>query len=357
MNAHNGNPRQESIEAALLRVNRIAFGPLMFQAARSLWKRGILAALQARRDEACSPAMLAADTGLSQYAVRLLLDAGASLELVQRDGENYRLTKAGFLWLTNETVHVNADWVHDLCYRAFFHFDEAIGSGRPAGLAVFGDWPTVYPGLTQLPEPARTSWYRFDHHYSDAALPAAVALLLRERPRRVVDVGGNTGRFARALLECANEATVCIVDLPAQLEQARTDLDARFGAGRIEYHAMDVLDPHAAFPRGADAVWLSQFLDCFSEPQVVGILERVGASLGAGGAVYILEPCPDAQQFEAAAHSLDATSLYFACIANGNSRLYMLADWERMIARAGLRIEERTHGLGIAHTLFRCRAR
>ena len=34
------------------------------------------------------------------------------------------------------------------------------------------------------------------------------------------------------------------------------------------------------------------------------------------------EPIWDKQRFEAAAYSLQATSLYFTCIANGNSKMY-----------------------------------
>jgi hypothetical protein len=352
-----GGQRHETIQDALLRANRIAFGPLMFQAARSLWKRGVLAALHERRDRACTAEDLAAATGLSVYAVRLLLDAGVSLELIRVDDASFRLSKAGFIWLTNETLQVNADWVHDLCWRPFFHFDAAIGSGQPAGLVELGVWPTIYPALTGLPEPARSTWYRFDHHYSDAALPAAVDILLRSGPARIVDVGGNTGRFARAVLERSSTTSVCIVDLPAQLEQARSALGDGVNAGRVEYHAMDVLDTAATFPRGADAIWLSQFLDCFSEEQIVALLRRLGASLDTRGSLFILEPCPDMQSFEAAAHSLNASSLYFACIANGTSRFYPSTDWERMIERAGLALEECTHGLGICHSLFRCRPR
>lgn len=343
--AHSGG-----IEQALLDANRIAFGPLMFQAARSLLKRGVLAALQARAGARCGVAELAADTGLSAYAVRLLVDAGASLGLVLRDGDDYRLSKTGFIWLTDETVQVNADFVHDLCYQAFFHFDEAVTSGRPAGLSVFGDWDTIYPALAELPEPARGSWHRFDHRYSDAALPEAIAVLARISPQNVLDVGGNTGRFARALATHLPSARVSIVDLPGQIARARAALEDT-DTGFI---ALDVLDTNAELPAGFDAVWVSQFLDCFSEEQVVVLLRRLRAALAVGGSLFVMEPCPDEQRFEAAAHSLNATSLYFACIANGYSRLYFGSDWERMFAAADLRIVERTGGLGICQTLFRC---
>ena len=35
----------------------------------------------------------------------------------------------------------------------------------------------MYPGLTQLPEPARTSWFRFDHFYSTQRSEAALTIV------------------------------------------------------------------------------------------------------------------------------------------------------------------------------------
>jgi SAM-dependent methyltransferase len=349
-----GSGRDKPIAEALLNANRIAFGPMMFQAARALWKLGVLDSLHRLRDASCRVEDVACASGLSEYAARLLLDAGASQDLVRRDCEHYRLTKTGFIWLTDETVHINADFVHDLCYRAFFHFEEAMKSGQPSGLREFGDWSSIYPAVPSLPDPARESWYRFDHRYSDAALPRALDLLLEQAPARVLDIGGNTGRFARSVTARCAALEVCIVDLPAQVREARLALAVEPASERISFVEMDVLDAGASFPSGFDAIWVSQFLDCFSEDQIVSLLRRMQAALLPGGAIYVLEPCPDDQCFEAAAYSLNATSLYFACVANGNSRLYFTTDWERMFARAGLRVVRRDSGLGICQTLFRC---
>jgi hypothetical protein len=50
-------------------------------------------------------------------------------------------------------------------------------------------------------------------------------------------------------------------------------------------------------PSGYDAIWMSQFLDCFSERQIVSILSRCRDSLGPESHVYILEPFSDRQRF------------------------------------------------------------
>ena len=50
-----------------------------------------------------------------------------------------------------------------------------------------------------------------------------------------------------------------------------------------------------------------------------------------------------------------ATSLYFAAIANGNSKMYEFARMEACLAEAGLRVERAYDDIGACHTLLCCR--
>jgi hypothetical protein len=146
-----------------------------------------------------------------------------------------------------------------------------------------------------------------------------------------------------------------LVDLPPQLERARADLSDASLVGRARFHSVDVLDPHAALPTGYELVWMSQFLDCFSEHQIVEILGKVREALPPHGRLWILELFWDRQRFEAAAFSLQQTSLYFSCVANGNSQIYDSAVFLHLLKRAGLRITADTDGVGGFHTLLECR--
>ncbi|MDR2430571.1 MAG: SAM-dependent methyltransferase, partial [Puniceicoccales bacterium] len=59
--------------------------------------------------------------------------------------------------------------------------------------------------------------------------------------------------------------------------------------------------------------------------------------------------------FEAAAFSLNAGSLYFTCLANGNSRFYRADAMKACIEKAGLRVEREIDNIGIgSHTLCIC---
>jgi len=117
-----------------------------------------------------------------------------------------------------------------------------------------------------------------------------------------------------------------------------------------------VLDETTAFPAGANAVWMSQFLDCFSLEEITKILTKIRTAAAPDTDVYVLEPLWDKQRFEAAAYSLQATSLYFTCIANGNSKMYRYEELKKAIEVAGFELKEAHHNVGPnAYSLLRFR--
>jgi hypothetical protein len=101
---------------------------------------------------------------------------------------------------------------------------------------------------------------------------------------------------------------------------------------------------------------MSQFLDCFAPMEILAILRRVHAAMRADAKVYILEMFCDRQQFEAATYSLNATSLYFTCLANGNSRFYRSDDFIAIVREAGFVVVEDIDDIGLGHTLLRLQA-
>jgi SAM-dependent methyltransferase len=294
-------------------------------------------------------------TGLPLYAARVLLEAGLGLHIVWRDEGRFRLGKLGRFLLEDEMTRVNFDFTRDVCYQAAAHLGASLVEGRPAGLQELGPWATLYEGLSALPEPAQASWHAFDHFYSDRAFPAACERLAAGAPARLLDVGCNTGRWAQYCLERLPDLEVGLVDLQPQLLRAQARLAAAGLADRVRSHPVDLLAPEAALPSGYDLIWMSQFLDCFSEDQVVSILRQARAALPAHGRIWILELFWDRQRFEAAAFSLQQTSLYFSCVANGNSQMYDSGVFLRLVEQAGLTVSRLTDGVGGYHTLLECR--
>jgi hypothetical protein len=336
-------------------AQRLAFAPLMFQAARTLRTTGALEAVKQAGRAGITPAELSAQlASLSDYAARVLLEAGLAAELLSFDEERFYLTKVGLLVLSDPMTKVNFDFVHDVCYRAAYHLEESILEGRPAGLAELGPWSTIYEGLAHLPEQVQRSWFAFDHFYSDGVFAEVLPLVFESRPSRLLDVGGNTGKWALKCCEYDPDVRVTILDLPGQLARALENAAAAGFAHRIAGQALDLLDGQGRLPEGNDVIWMSQFLDCFGEDEVISILSRAAAVMTPSTRLFILETYWDRQRYEAARFSVIGTSLYFSAVANGNSKMYHSDRMKHCIAEAGLRVHDELDGIGVSHSLLRC---
>lgn len=347
---------QHSAGEAQRLAQEIAFAPVVFQVSRLMVESGILDNLN-RHEEGLTLEEIAQEAELSRYGTQVLLESSLSIGTVlTRDGRFF-ISKAGWFLLKDKLARINMDFIHEICYQGLFDLEAAVKTGKPAGLKVFGAWPTIYEGLSQLPEKAREKWLAFDHFYSDSAFPAALEIVFSRPVKRLLDVGGNTGRWACRCVAHSAGTEVTIMDLPQQLELMRQAVAGKTGAERIRSHPADLLNPDTPFPAGFDAIWMSQFLDCFSEEEVTGILSRAARSMSKETELYIMEPFWDRQQYETAAYCLNQSSVYFTALANGNSKLFHSEDLQRCVGNAGLTIEETFDGLGMGHSILRCRIR
>lgn len=172
-----------------------------------------------------------------------------------------------------------------------------------------------------------------------------------------MDVGGNTGRWALRCVDYDKDVHVTVLDLPQQLEMMRKQTAGKAGADRISWHEIDLLDRQQTFPQDkpVDAIWMSQFLDCFSMEEITSILQRAGMVMGDNSRLYIMETLWDRQKYEPAALSLTMTSMYFAAMANGNSKMYNTEDMRHCVESAGLEIETVYDGLGMGHSIIVCK--
>lgn len=342
---------------ARFEAQKIVFGPLLFQAARLLRDLGILRALRQQR-AGLSLDELTSKVDASRYGVLVLLEAGLAAGLVRTEGERYFVTATGACLLSDELTGVNMDFVQNCCFQAMYHLEDSIRSEKPVGLqSTFGNWDTIYPALSQLPPAARDSWFKWDHYYSDAAFPQALPLVFARRPANLLDVGGNTGKWAIQCVGFSAQVAVTILDHPGQISVARRNIEERALQERITCRAIDLLDHSQPFPGGFDAIWMSQFLVCFAEEDVARLLERAAAAMAPQSRLYILDTFWDRQEHPAATFSLQAISLYFTCLANGHSRMYKASDITTMLEAAGLEVESTSDILGVCSSLLVCRKR
>lgn len=208
----------KSAFAAWFNAQKIALGPIMFQAARLLRNSGVLDALHAS-NEGMTIDAIADQVETSHYGVLVLLEAGLAAELVRKEDDRYLITPTGFLILKDELTRINMDVVHECCYQPAYFLEESIREDRPAGLhEVFGDSETIYPLLPEFPDAARESWLAWDHYYSDSAFSKALPIVFESAPRTLLDVGGNTGKWALQCVNYSDSVEVTILDVPGVAE-------------------------------------------------------------------------------------------------------------------------------------------
>ena len=391
----------------LTEAQKIAFAPMTFQTLAALIDFNIL---QAVSETPMTREQVMEKCNLPKYTVFTLFDAALCAGILQKDEDGlYSAAPLGEAFLFDPMTKANFNFVKDVCYLGAHELKESFEKNAPAGLQKHHiNSKTIYEVLPQLPEQMLKSWYEFDHYYSDDCFGEVLKIMFNPRPAKVFDIGGNTGKFERACLAFDSECEVNMIDLPPNIEVAQadfgkcgveytqctsehvpcksstecdlrkqietegknfelpiiqdTDFDGHAGAfDRLKFHALDILKEENNLPdmtAQSDSpaiVLMSQFLDCFSEEQILHILNKVSERINEHTRVYILEPFIDNQFFAGAAYALSHISLYFTCMANGCSKMYNEADMKDIIKNSNLKVSKAYYNIGkYDYTLLEC---
>ena len=355
-NYSNKNYFNDNIKAvdARFEAQKIAFAPLTFQAIRALLDLGILQLISDSKENGITIDEAASKTGISAYGVGVLLEVALGMDIVKllpgdehQNDSRFIIGKIGWFLLDDEMTKANFNFTNDVCYKGAFELTRSIEKGKPLGLEVFGhEGKTIYEVLSTLPEKVKESWFAFDHFYSDRSFEEALPFVFSNKPKKIIDIGGNTAKFSVCCCKHDPNVNVIIADLPGQTAVAEKNASNAGFSDRINVFPCNMLNNETALPFGTDVFWMSQFLDCFSLEEITGILKKVRAAAKPDAKIFVLEPLWDKQRFEAASFSLQAVSLYFTCMANGNSKMYRFDELSNAIERAGFKLAEARHNLG-----------
>lgn len=342
---------------AKFEAQKITFAPITFQAMVAMRNLGVLELIYKKRGKANKESIVE-QLGLTKYAVEVMLEAAEVMNVIENESGMLSVTKIGYYLLRDELTRVNMNFTNDVCYEGAKFMEESLKEAKPAGLKVFGEWDTVYEGLSKLEPDVRKSWLEFDHYYSQDAFDAALEVIFNneDRPKQLFDIGGNTGKWSLKCCEYDNDVQITILDLPGQCEMAKANIAKNNLSDRVDTHPINMLDPNKKIPQGADTIWMSQFLDCFSEEEILSILKKCASASNQETNIFIMEPFIDNQKYEGASYSLVATSLYFTSIANGNSKMYKCETFKELIDKAGLKtVEEFPLVADSFHTVLKCK--
>ena len=147
------------------------------------------------------------------------------------------------------------------------------------------------PAVKRTPERTR----RFIRGMADVAVLSAeetVASLRSElsRARRVLDVGGGPGSYARAFAAKHPGLRVTILDLPEVLEIARENVSASGFEKRIRLLPGDVLS-RSSLGRGYDLALLSNVIHSFKPGNAEKVIRKTARAVRRGGFVAVKEFC------------------------------------------------------------------
>ncbi len=347
--------QEQSAVDALKKATEYAVAPFIFQGICAMKDLGILALLEKnQRNGGISKGALASELNISNYAVSVLIDLGVAADILIENDDKYTLSKVGIYLSSDRMTNINLDFSRDVCYEGLSELTSSLKNSKAEGLKYFTkEHETIYPFLGSLPSKAQSSWFGFDHFYSDHIFLAALKEIFSKlKVSSIYDVGGNTGKFALEATSFNPNVKVTIIDLPEQCALAQQNIIANNLQDRIFTHPVNMLSANPDLPSDADVWWMSQFLDCFAIADVKRILINVSKAMKNDAVLVVNELFGDRQANDIARLIIDSTSLYFTAIANGKSRFYHAKEFLEAVNEAGLELMHEVSGFGVGHTLL-----
>lgn len=280
--------------------------------------------LQRLADGAADLPTLARHTDLPADRLRILLQAGAALRLVQEKAGLWHLSPRGGAFLTVPGLEAMVRH-HDVLYRdlrdpvAFFRGETA--------LELAGFWPYVF-GAGGAADPRLAE--RYSQLMADSqGLVAADTLRLvsLEGVSNLMDVGGGTGAFLAHVGAAYPDLRLTLFDLPAVVPGATARL-APLGPRVTICPGSFRDDP---LPQGADAISLIRVLYDHADATVASLLRACHDALPPGGRIVISEPMSGGERPD------PATDVYFSVytLAMQTGRTRSAAEIGRMLQGAG----------------------
>jgi demethylspheroidene O-methyltransferase len=185
-------------------------------------------------------------------------------------------------------------------------------------------WPYVF-GAAAAEDPATAATYSRLMSDSQALVAEDTLDLVDLRSvRHLMDVGGGTGTFLRAVADRFPHLRLTLFDLPAVVAQVPVGKRLATVPGSFRDDAL---------PHGADAISLVRVLYDHSDATVAGLLARVHAALPPGGRLLVSEPMGGGDRPD------PGTDVYFSfyCMAMRTGRVRSAGEIGTLLRKAGFR--------------------
>jgi hypothetical protein len=239
--------------------------------------------------------------------VTILLDALATLQLLNKEGDRYQAPAGALALLTaGRPGSQLAMMQHQAnCLRRWSRLAEVVKTGRPAPRE-----PSV--------RGEGADYASFIEAMDNVSGPVAGKIVADLQPlefQHLLDVGGASGSWTIEFLRANPGARATLFDLPVVLPQARNRLRAAGLLDRVTLAPGDFyVDP---LPTGADLAWVSAIVHQNSREQNRQLFGRVFAALAPGGQVLVRDYLMEASRTRPAGGALFAVNMLTATEKGG----------------------------------------
>lgn len=293
-----------------------------YMAAKHLFAASELGVFEAVAGGAETSAELAARLGIDAEAARLLADALVATGLLRRDGDAYANTEVTETFLAGgpgPDLRPLLRFWDRLSYPLWQGFEGALrGVPRPAHAPSEEEAEIFSLGveaITGASAHALAASYPFDRH------------------RRVLDVGGGTGSFLRAVLGEHPHLSGTLFELEETAAVARGSLAGSELEQRIEIEVGDMLADR--LPVAHDAFLLANVVHLFSLEHTRLLFERIRAAAEPGARMLLVDFWTDPTHSDPPLAALMAGEFL---LVSGEGRAYSVVEVEGLAAETGWRI-------------------
>ena len=282
-------------------------------------------------DQPLTAAELASACGFQTDHVQPLLRALCSLELLNKEGEQYSNTPTARAFLVpGQPTYLGEaiQYMHDV-YHAWGDLAEAITDGGPA----------TSPQLQLGGDDSKTrSFVLGMHNRALAIAPGVVEKVDLTGMRKLLDVGGGPGTYSLLFCKKYPDLKCEVLDLPAVVNVAREIAAEWQMNSRVEFRCGSYLEDN--FGEQNDAVLMSGMLHRETAETCRQIIRRAAESVNPGGICVAADIFLNAEKDGPELSTLFALNMFLTSDSGGAHSWTEIESWMR---EAGLTDLETIH--------------